>query len=353
MRPATAPLRLTDGQREILEKLAVARAAPHREVTRARALLLAGDGVGTTAVAEAVEASPASVTAWRERFAAEGLANFGKVSAGRGRRPSISAEKVAAIVHATLRDRPPGETHWSCRTMARAQGVSPATVQRIWSARGLAPHRVKTFKLSNDKRFEEKLVDVVGLYLNPPEKAVVLCMDEKSQIQAYPGGEPGVCDGGQESDLTQSSFCRGRVIQGASATGLTAGDGASPAVPGALPGAVPGSVGNEAQASKRLVVDASLTDAYASDPPAETTHPRSQTPDNQALERSQPILPMRSGIPERQTHDYVRHGVTSLFAALNVATGQVTDACYPKHRHQEFLKFLKKVAAAYPAATCT
>jgi transposase len=146
MRAATDPLPLTDGQREILGKLAVARAAPHREVTRARALLLAGDGVATTAIAQAVGASPASVAAWRDRFAAEGLARFGKVAGGRGRKPSISAEKVAAIVHATLHEKPAGETHWSCRTMARAQGVSPATVQRIWSARGLQPHRVTTFK---------------------------------------------------------------------------------------------------------------------------------------------------------------------------------------------------------------
>ncbi len=214
MRPATAPLRLTDGQREILEKLAVARAAPHREVTRARALLLAGDGVATTAVAQAVGASPASVTAWRERFAAEGLANFGKVSAGRGRRPSISAEKVAAIVHATLRDRPPGETHWSCRTMARAQGVSPATVQRIWSARGLAPHRVKTF--------------------------------------------------------------------------------------------------------------------------------------NQALDRTQPTLPMKKGRAGTMTHDYKRNGTTTLFAALDVLSGTVIGQCYPKHRNGEFLKFLRTIDRQVP-----
>ena len=167
VRPATAALPLTDSQREILERLATARAAPHREVTRARAVLLAGDGVATTAIAQAVGASPASVTAWRERFAAEGLKGFGQVREGRGRKPSISAEKAAAIVHATLHDKPPGVTHWSCRTMARAQGVSPATVQRIWSPRGLQPHLVKTFKLSNDKRFEEKLTDVVGLYLDP------------------------------------------------------------------------------------------------------------------------------------------------------------------------------------------
>jgi transposase len=184
MRPATAALQLSEGQREVLETLAKSRVAAYGDVQRARALLLAGDGVANTQTAAAVGASPTSVKAWRERLASEGLTAFGGVRAGRGRKPSISAEKVAEIVRATLQDTPPGETHWSCRTMAKAQGVSPATVQRIWSARGLKPHLVKTFKLSNDKRFEEKLVDIVGLYLNPPERAVVLCMDEKSQIQA-------------------------------------------------------------------------------------------------------------------------------------------------------------------------
>ena len=181
---------MTDSQREVLESLARSRTAPQREVTRAKALLLAADGVATTAIAGGLGVSPASVTAWRERFAADGLAKFARVREGRGRKPSIGAEKVAAIVHATLHDKPPGETHWSSRSMARSQGVSPATVQRIWSARGLQPHRVETFKLSNDKRFEEKLTDVVGLYLNPPDKAVVLCMDEKSQIQALDRTQP-------------------------------------------------------------------------------------------------------------------------------------------------------------------
>jgi transposase len=175
---------MTEGQREILERVAKSRRAPHREVTRAKALLLAGEGVANTAIADRLGVSPSSVVAWRERFAAEGLTRFGEVREGRGRKPSISAEKVEAIVHATLHERPPGETHWSCRSLAKAQGVSKATVQRIWSARGLQPHRTETFKLSDDKRFEEKLVDVVGLYLNPPDKAVVLCTGEKSQIQA-------------------------------------------------------------------------------------------------------------------------------------------------------------------------
>jgi transposase len=250
MRPATAALPLTDGQREVLEKLAVARATPHREVMRARALLLAGDGVATTAIARAVGASPASVTAWRERFAADGLARLGRVRGGRGRKPSIPTEKVAQIVHATLHDKPPGQTHWSCRSMAKAQGVSPATVQRIWSARGLKPHLARTFKLSSDKRFEEKLTDVVGLYLNPPEQAVVLCMDEKSQIQA--------------------------------------------------------------------------------------------------LDRTQPTLPMKKGRAGTVTHDYKRNGTTTLFAALDVLTGTVTGQCYPKHRNGEFLKFLRTIDKQVP-----
>jgi transposase len=146
--------------------------------------LLAGDGVANTRIAAEVGVSAVTVRSWRDRFVTEGLAKFGRVREGRGRKPSISAEKVEAIVRATLHEKPSGETHWSCRSMAKAQRVSKATVQRIWSARGLQPHRVETFKLSNDKRFEEKLIDVVGLYLNPPDKAVVLCMDEKSQIQA-------------------------------------------------------------------------------------------------------------------------------------------------------------------------
>jgi len=250
MRPATAPLTLADGQREILEGLAKSRTAPHREVTRARALLLAAQGLANTAIAARLGVSPSSVVAWRARFAEEGLAKLGKVREGRGRKPTIPAEKVEAIVAATLHDKPPGETHWSCRSMAKAQGVSPATVQRIWSARGLQPHRVETFKLSNDKRFEQKLIDVVGLYLNPPDKAVVLCMDEKSQIQA--------------------------------------------------------------------------------------------------LDRTQPTLPMKKGRAGTMTCDYKRNGTTTLFAALNVLTGTVIGQCLPKHTNTEFLRFLRRIDQAVP-----
>ena len=245
MRLATPPLTMSDEQREVLVRLSASRTAIHRDVQRASVLLMAGQGLATTRIAAQAGLSPATVAAWRERFAVEGLKAFAGVRAGRGRKPSIPAEKVAEIVWATLHAKPAGETHWSCRSMAKAQGVSPATVQRIWSARGLKPHQLKTFKLSNDKRFEEKLVDVVGLYLNPPEQAIVLCMDEKSQIQA--------------------------------------------------------------------------------------------------LDRSQPSLPIKKGRAGTLTHDYKRNGTTTLFAALDVLTGSVIGQCLPRHRHIEFLKFLRTI----------
>jgi hypothetical protein len=214
-------------------------------VQRARALLMAADGIANTRIAGDVDVSVATVRSWRERFAEDGLAKFGEVRAGRGRKPTISEEKVAEIVGLTLHSTPAGHTHWSCRTMADRVGVSPATVQRIWDARGLKPHRVETFKLSTDPQFEEKLIDVVGLYLAPPDKAVVLCMDEKSQIQA--------------------------------------------------------------------------------------------------LDRTQPSLPMIRGRAGTMTHDYQRNGTTTLFAALDVATGTVFGQCLPKHRHEEFLIFLRSI----------
>ncbi len=250
MRAATPPIPLTDSQREILVSLSRSRTAPYREVQRARVLLLAGQGVANTRIAEQVGVSPSTVRSWRDRFAEQGLVKFGEVAAGRGRKPLLSEEKIAEIVRATQETKPPGQTHWSCRTMAQAQNVSPATVQRIWSARGLKPHLVKTFKLSNDPRFEEKLIDVVGLYLNPPDNAVVLCMDEKSSVQA--------------------------------------------------------------------------------------------------LDRTQPSLPMTKGRAGTMTHDYKRHGTTTLFAALNVLTGVVVGQCLPRHRHEEFLKFLKTIDKQTP-----
>jgi transposase len=250
MRAATPALPVSDEQRSVLEKLVRSRTAPHRDVLRARALLMASDGFANTRIASEVDVSPATVASWRERFSEDGLKNFSAVRAGRGRKPSIPAAKVEEIVRLTLHETPPGETHWSCRTMAARVGVASSTVQRIWSARGLQPHRVETFKLSNDPRFEEKLVDVVGLYLNPPENAIVLCMDEKSQIQA--------------------------------------------------------------------------------------------------LDRTQPSLPIRPGRAGTMNHDYKRNGTTTLFAALDVLTGSVIGRCLPRHRHIEFLKFLKTIDREVP-----
>jgi transposase len=241
---------LADGQREVLLAVSKSLTAPHREVVRAKALLLAADGVANTAIAARLGVSPSSVVTWRERFTRDGLAKIGEVAPGRGRKAQIPAEKIDEIVRLTLESKPQGETHWSCRTMAKATGVSPATVQRVWSARGLKPHLQKTFKMSNDKRFEEKLVDVVGLYLNPPDQAVVLCMDEKSQIQA--------------------------------------------------------------------------------------------------LDRTQPSLPMKKGRAGTMTHDYKRNGTTTLFAALNVLTGVVIGQCLPRHRNSELLTFLRRIDKEVP-----
>src|SRR2546422_7842519 len=182
-RPRSA-LVLSDEQRAYLVTLSKSQTEPHRLVLRARVLLLASTGLANTEIAEQVGVSRSSVIAWRERFGDEGIHKLGKVRPGRGRKPTISQERVEGIVTDTQQTTPVGETHWSCRSMARHAGVGHATVQRIWSARGLKPHLVETFKLSNDKHFEEKLIDVVGLYLHPPKKAVVLCVDEKSQIQA-------------------------------------------------------------------------------------------------------------------------------------------------------------------------
>jgi transposase len=250
MRAPTPPLQVTDPQRDVLETLSRSQTAAHRDVQRAKALLMASDGFATTRIATEIGVSPATVTRWRERFEQEGLKASVKVRPGRGRKPSIGPEKVQAIVHATLHQKPEGETHWSCRSMARAQGVSHATVQKIWAARGLRPHRTETFKLSTDPRFEEKLVDVVGLYLNPPEHAIVLSMDEKSQIQA--------------------------------------------------------------------------------------------------LDRTQPSLPIKPGRAGTMTHDYKRNGTTTLFAALDVLTGSVIGQCLPRHRHVEFLTFLRTIDRQVP-----
>lgn len=243
-------LAMTDGQREVLESLARSQSAAHREVVRAKALLMAADGAANAAIAAAVSVSPATVANWRTRFAEDGLVKFGQVRQGRGRKPSIPDATLERILTLTEEYRPQGETHWSTRTMAGVAGVSKSTVHRVWQELGLKPHRVDTFKVSGDPKFEEKLVDVVGLYLNPPENAIVLCADEKSSVQA--------------------------------------------------------------------------------------------------LDRTQASLPMTKGRGQTMTHDYKRNGTTTLFAALNVLTGMVIGQCLPRHRHQEFLKFLRTIDREVP-----
>jgi transposase len=184
MTAAAASLVISPNQRAVLERIAKSRTAAHREVQRARVLLAAGQGEANGVIAAAHGVTANTVRAWRAAFEREGLTNWGKVAKGRGRKPSIPEDTIARIVELTNTTRPKGHTQWSCRTMAAEVGVSKDTVQRVWSELGLQPHRVEHFKVSNDPRLREKVVDVVGLYLNPPAKAVVLCMDEKSQIQA-------------------------------------------------------------------------------------------------------------------------------------------------------------------------
>ena len=215
---------------------------------RARVVLLAGDGLGTREIVRRVGLSKPAVIGWKRRYAAEGVA--GLQDRAKPGRPRVIDQ--TEIVLATLEPPPEelGVTHWSSRLLATHLGVSDFTVATMWKKWGLQPWRSETFKFSTDPQLEAKIRDVVGLYLNPPENAVVLCVDEKSQVQA--------------------------------------------------------------------------------------------------LDRTAPMLPIRPGMPEQRTHDYVRHGTTTLFAALEVATGKVTDACYPRHRNQEFLRFLKQVAKAYP-----
>jgi transposase len=238
-------LLMTQAQQKIIDAWSRAKKTPQRLVLRSRICLLAGEGISHNAIARRLNTSRSTVLLWTKRFKEQGLTGISDDAPHGISTRCLDAEKVKSIVEATLHTQPKDATHWSTRMMAKAQGVSHSTVQRIWDAHGLQPHRVKTFKLSNDKRFEEKLTDVVGVYLNPPDKAVVLCVDEKTQVQA--------------------------------------------------------------------------------------------------LDRTQPGLPMKKGRCGTMTHDYKRHGTTCLFAAMNVLEGKVLGACYPRHRHIEFLKFLRTI----------
>ena len=243
------PIVLSGPERAELEGLARRRNAPQGLALRARIVLRCAEGLTNQAVAGEVRVCAHTVGKWRERFAAARLAGLSdEPRSGAPRR--IEDEAVAALVARTLETMPAGATHWSRRSMAKAAGLSATTVGRVWRAFGLRPHRSETFKLSTDPEFVEKVRDIVGLYLAPPERALVLCVDEKTGVQA--------------------------------------------------------------------------------------------------LDRTQPLLPLRPGQAERRTHDYARHGTTSLFAALDVRAGKVIGRCFPRHRAAEFRRFLDEIDANVP-----
>lgn len=244
-----APLTLTDSEREELVSMTRSRSMPQSLASRARVVLLAADGMSNTEIAERMGLSKPTVGIWRDRYRTQRLAGLYDEPRPGGPR-SIEDEQVATLLRKTLKTKPRDGTHWSCRSIAAETKLSKSTVQRVWKAFGLQPHRQKHFKISTDPFFVEKVRDIVGLYLNPPDHAVVLCVDEKSQIQA--------------------------------------------------------------------------------------------------LDRTQPLLPLGLGYVEGVTHDYVRHGTTTLFAALDIATGRVLADCKARHRHQEFLQFLRRIDEAVP-----
>lgn len=245
-----AEIKLTETERTKLERFSKARNVAERLRERSRIILLAADGLENKEIAERLAQDPGKVGRWRKRYAEQGLAGIIKDKTRPGRIAPISSAKRSRIIKLTVESKPKGMTHWSRTTMAKEVGVSPSSVGRLWASHGLKPHRVKGFKLSNDKNFEEKLENIVGLYLSPPEHAIVLSCDEKSQIQA--------------------------------------------------------------------------------------------------LDRTQPGLPLKKGRCQTMTHDYKRNGVTSLFAAMNIADGRIISKCMNRHRHQEWLNFLKHVANNVP-----
>ena len=243
------PVILSDQEHEQLTSIVRSRSLPHGLVTRAQIVLMAAEGVISNEIAKKVGLSAQSVCKWRQRYLQQGISGLhDELRPGRPR--SVSDEQVATLIRKTLNTKPKDGTHWTIRSMAKETELSRPTVHRVWKAFGLQPHRQRHFKLSTDPFFVEKLRDIVGLYLNPPDKAMVLCVDEKSQVQA--------------------------------------------------------------------------------------------------LDRTQPLLPMGLGYVEGVTHDYVRHGTTTLFAALDIATGKVLTRCKRRHRHQEYLQFLKHIDQNVP-----
>ena len=244
------PVTLTQDQEQTLQQWARGRSLPARQVERARIILLAADGKQDLEIAAEIGISNQKAGRWRKRFLNLGLAGLEKDAPRPGRTPTISAEKVQEVVRKTTQEKPANATQWSTRTMAEAVGLSEKSVRRIWHNHGLKPHLSRTFKVSNDPQFAEKLEAIVGLYLNPPEHAIVLCADEKSQIQA--------------------------------------------------------------------------------------------------LDRTQPGRPLKKGRCGTMTHDYKRNGTATLFAALNTLDGSVISMCDDRHRHQEWLKFLRVIDAMTP-----
>jgi len=253
MSRSSAPVVLSEAQQSQMGQWLGAMGTPQQVALRCRIIEATAAGQSEAAIATAMRVNRKTVRLWRERFLAQGLAGLWEIAPGRGRKPTYTAEQVKAVIDTTLQTKPKGSTHWSCRLMAARQGMSKSTVSTLWRSHNLKPHRTKNFKLSRDPRFVEKLTDVVGLYLNPPDKAIVLCVDEKSQIQA--------------------------------------------------------------------------------------------------LNRTQPGLPLKKGRCGTMTHDYKRHGTTTLFAALDVLQGKVIGDCYKRHRHQEFLKFLRRIDRTFPGDT--
>jgi transposase len=247
---AAERLKIAREEWKVLDGLVSNGKTPQKVAFRVRIVRFAAQGHANHWIAQELGTSRPTVLRWRQRFEEEGVEGLLQDAPRPGRKKRLGRDKEQAIVNATLYSKPATASHWTVRTLARAQRVSAATVYRVWRKHGLQPHRVKSFKLSQDPKFFEKLEDIVGLYLNPPHKALLLSVDEKSQIQA--------------------------------------------------------------------------------------------------LERTQPILPLRPGLPERQTHDYERHGTTTLFAALNVLDGRVISSCLPRHRHTEFLRFLKRIERTIP-----
>ena len=249
-RPKAAII-LSQEDNEQLISISKSRSLPHSVVNRARIILMAAEGAQNHAIAEKINLSPQMVCKWRQRYLQQGLSGLhDELRPGRPR--SVSDEKVAILVRKTIQTKPQDGTHWTIRSIAKETKLSRPTVHRIWQAFGLQPHRQRHFKISTDPFFIEKVRDIVGLYLNPPDKAMVLCVDEKTQIQA--------------------------------------------------------------------------------------------------LDRTQPLLPMGLGYVEGVTHDYIRHVTTTLFAALDIATGNILTCCKKRDRHQEYLQFLKQVDANIPAS---